>query len=281
MKSFLRIPLTVALLAICAGLGAKPKQVDTLRVLAIGNSFSQNSVEQNLYEIAAAAGKTLIIGNMYIGGCSLERHYNNSVSGSDAYSYRKITADGKFSRTQGFTLEQALADEKWDVVTFQQCSDFSGKPESYEPYLTDLIKYVKARTAKGTRLMFHQTWAYAKDATHKAFPSYNNDQQFMYESIMAASKKAAKKHHLEIIPCGTAIQNLRQFTKGDDVTADGYHLNAIGMYTASCTWFESLFPGKKVFGGRYAPAKLTEDDIRAAQFSADAAVSKPYKAKLK
>lgn len=38
----------------------------TLRILAIGNSFSQDAVEQNLYEICAAAGQQVIIGNMYI-----------------------------------------------------------------------------------------------------------------------------------------------------------------------------------------------------------------------
>ena len=48
-----------------------------LRILAIGNSFSQDAVEQYLYELFAASGKKVIIGNLYIGGCSLERHYNN------------------------------------------------------------------------------------------------------------------------------------------------------------------------------------------------------------
>ena len=47
---------------------------DTLRLLCIGNSFTEDAVEQNLHEIAAADGHVLIVGNMYIGGCSLEKH---------------------------------------------------------------------------------------------------------------------------------------------------------------------------------------------------------------
>ena len=39
---------------------------DVVKVLAIGNSFSQDAVEQYLHEIAEADGKQLIIGNMYI-----------------------------------------------------------------------------------------------------------------------------------------------------------------------------------------------------------------------
>ena len=51
-----------------------PLQAKVLKVLAIGNSFSQDAVEQYLYELAAAQGDSLIIGNAYIGGCPIERH---------------------------------------------------------------------------------------------------------------------------------------------------------------------------------------------------------------
>ena len=36
-----------------------------IKVLAIGNSFSEDAVEQNLYELAVGGGDTLIIGNIY------------------------------------------------------------------------------------------------------------------------------------------------------------------------------------------------------------------------
>ena len=62
-------------------------QQDTLRVLAIGNSFSRDAVEQNLHELGTADGVVLIVGNMYIAGCSLERHYNNAVGDAAAYEY--------------------------------------------------------------------------------------------------------------------------------------------------------------------------------------------------
>ena len=116
---------------------------DTLKVLAIGNSFSQDAVEQNLYEIAAEDGKVFVIGNMYIGGCSLERHINNALTDKRDYDYRKIGSGVKreFKRT---TLDEALRDEKWDVVSLQQVSGKSGMPASYEPYLEDLVNYVKS-----------------------------------------------------------------------------------------------------------------------------------------
>lgn len=52
-------------------------QPDTLKVLAIGNSFSEDAVEEHLSDLARAEGLTVVIGNMYIGGCSIERHVRN------------------------------------------------------------------------------------------------------------------------------------------------------------------------------------------------------------
>ena len=140
---------------------------DTLRVLAIGNSFSQDAVEQNLYEIAAEDGKVFVIGNMYIGGCSLERHINNALTDKRDYDYRKIGSGVKreFKRT---TLDEALRDEKWDVVSLQQVSGKSGMPASYEPYLEDLVNYVKSYVPDA-RLVWHQTWAYADNSVHPDF----------------------------------------------------------------------------------------------------------------
>ena len=95
------------------------KTENIVRILSIGNSFSQDAVEQYLHEIAAADGQDVIIGNMYIGGCSLAKHLVNAKENKPAYKYRKIGLDGKNVETKNFTLEQALADEQWDYVSFQ------------------------------------------------------------------------------------------------------------------------------------------------------------------
>ena len=43
----------------------------TVRILAIGNSFSEDAIEQNLHEIAAATGDTAIIGKTGVMACLL------------------------------------------------------------------------------------------------------------------------------------------------------------------------------------------------------------------
>ncbi len=251
-------------------------QQKIVRILAIGNSFSQDAVEQYLHELADAEGIPTIIGNVSISGCSLERHVRNSLTNDSVYNYQKIGLDGKKVGTKKFTLEMALADEQWDYVSLQQASPFSGIYETYEASLPELVKYVKARLPKRTQLMLHQTWAYAANSTHSGFKNYNCDQLTMYRSIVDAVKKASKLTKIRlIIPAGTAIQNARTSFIGDNMTRDGYHLDLkIGRYTVACTWFEKIFK-RNVAGNPYYPEGMSSDQREVAQNAAHAAVLHP------
>ena len=276
MKQYKIVAICMCILLLLAG-GVYAQQ-KTVRILAIGNSFSQDAVEQYLHELAEAEGISTIIGNMFIGGCSLERHVKNARDNAPAYAYRKIGTDGKKREKGKMSLETVLADEDWDYVSLQQASPFSGMYETYEASLPELIEYVKARLPKKTKLMLHQTWAYASTSKHSGFKNYNCNQLTMYQAIADAVKKAAKANKIKIvIPSGTAIQNARTSFIGDHLNRDGYHLDVkIGRYTAACTWFERIFK-HNVVGNPYAPEGLDEARKAVAQKAAHAAVKHPYK----
>ena len=276
MKQYKIVVICMCILLLLAG-GVYAQQ-KTVRILAIGNSFSQDAVEQYLHELAEAEGISTIIGNMFIGGCSLERHVKNARDNAPAYAYRKIGTDGKKREKGKMSLETVLADEDWDYVSLQQASPFSGMYETYEASLPELIEYVKARLPKKTKLMLHQTWAYASTSKHSGFKNYNCNQLTMYQAIANAVKKAAKANKIKIvIPSGTAIQNARTSFIGDHLNRDGYHLDVkIGRYTAACTWFERIFK-HNVVGNPYAPEGLDEARKTVAQKAAHAAVKHPYK----
>lgn len=276
MKQYRNVVICMCILLLLVG-GAYAQQ-KTVRILAIGNSFSQDAVEQYLHELADAEGISTIIGNMFIGGCSLERHVKNARDNAPAYAYRKIGTDGKKRERGKMSLEAVLADEDWDYVSLQQASPFSGMYETYEASLPELIEYVKARLPKKTKLMLHQTWAYASTSKHSGFKNYNCNQLTMYQAITDAVKKAAKVNKIKIvIPSGTAIQNARTSFIGDHLNRDGYHLDVkIGRYTAACTWFECIFK-HNVVGNPYGPEGLDEARKAVAQKAAHAAVKRPYK----
>lgn len=250
---------------------------DTIRVLTIGNSFSEDAVENNLYDLGKADGITFIIGNIMIGGCSLEKHWNNAANNLPAYSYRKTESDGAKKVLGGARLSEIIPSEKWDYISFQQVSSNTGKYETYFPYLSNLFDYVRTRSSNpDTKYILHMTWAYAKDSKHAGFANYNNDQIKMYTAIVETVNKVAEKIAINIvIPSGTAIQNARTSYLGDTFCRDGHHLNLIiGRYIAACTWYEKL-TGRNVIGNSFAPASLTETEIRIAQEAAHRAVIHP------
>lgn len=249
---------------------------NVVRILAIGNSFSEDAVEQYLYELAAADSIHVVIGNLYYPGCSLERHANNVKNDIPDYRYRKIV-NGETIEKQATTIKQALANESWDYVSVQQASHFSGLPETYEPYLDELVEYVRQGIRKDTKLMFHMTWAYSQDSTHDGFKNYNNSQEQMYQAIVNATLEADKRIHFDlIIPSGTTIQNGRTSSIGDKWNRDGYHLNLLyGRYAAACTWFETIFK-RSVLGNPYAPTGVTKLQKDIAQQAAHAACHHPF-----
>lgn len=249
---------------------------EVVRVLAIGNSFSEDAIEQNLYEIAKHGDVDMVIGNLYIGGCSLERHAHNAAKNIADYRYRKIV-DGKQTQVDRQTLEKALKDESWDYISLQQVSQLSGIYTSFDPYLSELISYVKT-LAPQAKLIWHQTWAYAQNSDHGGFVNYDRNQGKMYRAIMKASKKVVKDKQLyKIIPAGTAIQNARKSFIGDRMNRDGYHLNLqYGRFTAACVWYEAL-TGKNVEDNGYQPAGMDARLVAVAKRSAHLAVKHPYR----
>lgn len=247
-----------------------------IRILAIGNSFSEDVLEHYLHSLADAAGLKVIIGNMYIGGASLELHWTNASENKALYDYRVIDADGNETNTPNQTIDEVVSSEPWDYISLQQVSYQTGLYNTYIDPLPKLYDYVKGKAIRpNVKMVFHQIWAYQQGANHSGFANYNNDQMTMYNAIVDAVWKAADLRDFDkIVPAGTAIQNGRATRLGDNFNRDGVHLNSLGQYTASCTWLEAVF-GKNAIGNTFAPSELTAEQIEIAQHVAHAAVVHP------
>lgn len=217
----------------------------TLKVLAIGNSFSNNTTRY-LYDIAKAEGvENIVLGRLYIGGCSLQKHMNCATNNLTSYTYYKNTA-GTWDKMENVNMLYGIQDEAWDIITMQQSSGNSGLPDSYEPYLDQLIEYVNTnKTNPNAKLVWHMTWAYQGDSTHSDFAKYANSQDTMYNCIIEANKQKTKDHPAfsALIPVGTAVQNVRTSYIGDTLTSDGYHLNTMGEFIGGYVWY-ATFVGK-------------------------------------
>ena len=76
-----------------------------IQVLSIGNSFSQDA-QRYLHDVAKSEGVALETVNLYIGGCSLERHYRNMKGDYREYSLEMNghTAGGFFVSIKGIVF---------------------------------------------------------------------------------------------------------------------------------------------------------------------------------
>ena len=252
---------------------------ESIKILAIGNSFSVDAMEY-VYHIAKKAGvKEIVLGNLYIGGCDLATHLSNARSNATAYTYYKNTK-GAWTTTKSFTFEKGLTDEKWDVITLQQSSKTSGVTTSYGKMLTNLIDIVEQKkTNPDARLIWHMTWAYQQDSTHSSFPTYGRDQQKMYDMIVNAVKECilTEPRITGVIPNGTAIQNARTSFIGDTITRDGYHLNkTLGRYIAGLCYFSAI-TGVDISDLTFTPAAdITPEVMAMAKDAVKDALAKPY-----
>ena len=263
-----------------AGVGANeiqnpPKQ---LKVLMIGNSFSVQMVP-SMPPIAKDLGLGLEICSLYIGGCSLERHWRNVCAPtSTPYSVTRATTEGAQHKAFMGNIPSVLESEKWDVVTIQQASHFSWKPETYHPWGDNLVKYIREK-APQAKIVVHETWSYTPWDGRLA--GWKIDQTEMYEKLHTAYADFAKEYGFDIIPTGTAVQLVRkglpvryaENSLGGDVVGsckfvekdgkwtpkgDVFHMGPDGNYLQALVWTAKLF-GVDVTKCSYKPGKMTDD----------------------
>ena len=201
----------------------------SLKVLAIGNSFSNSLMAQLPACAEALPGVDLDFATLVIGGCPLERHWNNVTNSYDPefrpYSVHWSFASAPDKKNPPFgdavkkgkaNIPQMLKAVKWDIVTIQQASHASWNEETYQPYADNLIAKIK-ELAPQAEIRVHQTWAYCNadkricaDATPGKPGSWGFNQQGMYERLTATYNKIAEKHHLKVIPAGDAVEAYRK-----------------------------------------------------------------------
>jgi hypothetical protein len=188
----------------------------TVRLLTIGNSFSRNATHY-LPDLAKAGGHTLIHRPIVVGGASLQLHAEKF------HKYELDINDKAGCYTNGRSLKQELAADRWGFVTIQQASIKSHDIETYRPFAGQLRDYVK-KHAPQAKLLVHQTWAYRCDDPRFTKPSGKPGEpptrEAMYRMLTSAYRTIAAELGARIIPVGDA------FDKADRDAKWGYRSDA-------------------------------------------------------
>jgi hypothetical protein len=196
---------------------AEQKDAKQLKVLMIGNSFSV-CVLKEMPQCAADASVVLDLASLYIGGCPLDKHWNNVEKSSDAnfkpysfsYSYASVKdqKDAPIAKLgKNTNIPQALKADKWDIVTIQQASPKSPFPETYEPFAKNLIATIREH-APQAEIVIQQTWSYSPYSTRLS--KWNMTSETMYTAVESAYAQLAARYGLRIIPTGCAVELYRK-----------------------------------------------------------------------
>ncbi len=208
-----------------------------MNILCIGNSFSEDATRY-LHQIARADGRDLNAVNLFVGGCSLELHYNNMLSNKKAYEL------GYNGVKTGFfvSLSEALCNREWDIITLQQVSALSFVKESYQPYITELIGFVRKK-APSAKIYLHQTWAYEDDSDRLKNLGRFESAKEMLGAIIHTNNEIANEINAEkIIRSGELLGLLAEHKTDGRLHRDTYHASlGLGRYALGLLWYRTVF----------------------------------------
>lgn len=253
----------------------EPRFTDSIKILAIGNSYTQNAITY-LYPILADLGiAEIVVANLFIGGCDLSTHVENAAKDAPVYTYYKAEDGEMIKATTSYTIKQGLTDEDWDIIVLNQASQKAGQDMTYLK-LDDLCAYVNDnKTNPDAELWWHMTWAYHPSNPHDGFSYYNNSQQTMYDKIVETVQGSVVPlaEISGVIPCATAFQNARAIIGNGLTDDDLHHANATGCYLLGLTWAAAL-TNRDVTQVEYAPETVQAGSQ--CRRAAAAAVATPF-----
>ena len=238
-----------------------------MNILSIGNSFSHDA-QRYLHQIARAGGHDVLCMNLYIGGCSLERHSENIRTNARAYSLELNGFDSGIS----VSIQEALQSRQWDVVTLQQVSHMSIDYATFQPYLSELSDYVH-KFAPDAEQVLQETWAYESGSQRHTEELGYTAWEDMYADVEKAYKYAAVDlGGLRIIPSGKALYEALQ-NGLPSVHRDTFHAKlGVGRYILGLTWYKTLCGGD-VMANSFCDfdEPVSPEEIAIAKKSADSA----------
>lgn len=211
-----------------------------IKILGIGNSYTLNSLRW-LWKILTELGYTdVIIGHAYWGSSTLEQQYN-SLSSSSAdhtkYTYYKYTNSQDATTTASYALSDAIEDETWDVVVFQQQSASAGQYQTFVSQSFDInsfVTYVKSHINNpNLRIGLALTWSHSEGSTAElVIQYYNGDTHAMWEAIKTTIPQVAD-HMTQcdfVVNSGYAVDYARQNTYLNALGDQALHTDKVHLY---------------------------------------------------
>ena len=241
-----------------------------MNLLSIGNSFSVDA-QRYLHQVAKKGGSKIDCVNLYIPGCPLSLHYRNMLGDKRAYTLYVNGVNTGFP----VSIQEALLNREWDVITFQQASAASVNYDTYQPYLSELVALARKCSPKA-KIVIHQTWNYKPESELLTVKMGYKTIDDMFSRAKEAYAKAAKEIGADLmIPSGEVMYALcREHL--ENLYRDERHAgNGFGRYALALTWYRAL-TGNSVLENSFCDfdTPVSEEEMRIAKECVERIVTK-------
>ena len=195
-----------------------------IKVLCIGNSFTQDCVAYMPFIAQELTDQVEItLGIAYNHGAGIDDYLGFFDKDEAEIRYNKKSPDkDEWTTTPRQTIRQVLADEDWDVVTFQQNSSRQEDWSSYsgiDELIHDVVSYIAATHEKDVIVGWLMPQTIYRTTSSSSFDNLIGCVQRVMETTPVSF----------VIPCGTAVHYARQtglnkIGDGGGLTYEGLHL---------------------------------------------------------
>ena len=226
--------------------GAYPYECDTLRVLAVGNSFTGDCTAY-LKRLMVNLGINLnkVVMSQIVRGTSSFETWIEYIENNSSFQHATACKENPYcevviGQVRKDNVQEMLA-VGWDIVIIQQSCALSGIFSTYSN-CDELVELLKEYIGNENLCVFYNM-PYGHSTVEGEPFGYSD-----WKNYVNVTKRVVEKIGIDkIIPTGTAIQKARntELTYGglyDNLTRDNWHVNSgTGRYIAACTWYEALF----------------------------------------
>lgn len=201
------------------GTAANALEVEPLKILFIGNSYTQmNEMPSILQKMVDKSGEKAIIERNTKSGASFKIHSERK----DMYASIK-SRNWDYVVLQGYSRELSYTPEYIDSATV--------------PFVNKIIDSIYAKNACTNVLLF-MTWGYEGGFLDR---EEVNTYEKMAHSIERGYRYLSSLYNIAVVPVGMVWKSVKQKSDEDLYVADRAHPSVNGSYLAACTFYNVIF----------------------------------------
>ena len=203
-----------------------PEEAKVFKVLLIGQSLGQDTVWL-LQKVLSTEmpDKEFLVADIYE-SIALGDHVKNIKNEAAIYHYYKFT-DAGFDHMEGVSIYQALKDEMWDLIIFNDSTYATTQPSEFEDGdHAFMIDYIKQHAAPGYQLAYNATWA---NPTMECLWKEDNRRDppaNVHERFMREFSGSRNKYYQAI------CDNIKKYIETDDVYDYVFHTGTAVQYAS-------------------------------------------------